>query len=258
MSTIAENTLRRDWLLTLKNVFLPIFCKECGVRLETEENKFFCPDCWEGSPRIERPFCSRCGKPHPPQVGLGGAANFPCADCREKPNKYIGRIYGAAYYDGAVARAVKLLKFQDREGLAEPLAELAAAFAADEMDAGAYDVIVPVPLHKVRERARGFNQSRLLATHLLSAFPKAALDESLERIRPTRTQSRLEATERLANVRGAFAVRGEGCAGKKVLLVDDVVTSSGTVTECARVLRRAGAAEVDVLAAALAVSRYEA
>ena len=246
----------RDWMLTLKHVFLPNFCKACGLRLDTEENGFFCPHCWESSPLIERPFCSACGKPHPAQVGLGGASNFPCANCRENPNPEIRRVFGAAYYDGAIARAIKLLKFNDKERLAGPLGELMVDFAKAEMDTAEYDLIVPVPLHRVRERARGFNQSRLLARKILPAFPNAVLDESLERIRPTRTQSRLEPEERVANVRGAFAVRGENCAGRVVLLIDDVVTSSGTVTECGRALRRAGAKAVDVLAVALAARRY--
>ncbi len=242
----------QDWTLAVKNLLLPQYCRQCGVRLLTEENNFFCPTCWEMSPAIERPFCTGCGRPHPAMVGLGTRSNFPCANCRDKPNRYIRRTYGAMRYDGAVEEAIKLFKFNGRERLAGPLGALLVDFARREMECGDYDLLVPVPLHKVRQRARGYNQSEWLAREGLAAFPGARLDTSLARIRPTRTQSRLHGKARQSNVRGAFAVSGDSVAGRRILLVDDVVTSGGTVTECARALIRAGAASVDVLAVALA------
>lgn len=243
---------RSEWPLTLKNLFFPIYCKMCGERLLTEENGFFCPRCWESAPRIERPFCSRCGRPHPGMVGLGTRSNFPCAECREKPNPHVRRIFGAACYEGAIEAAIKLLKFHRKERLAGPMGEVMAEFAQAEMACGAYDFVVPVPLHKVRARDRGFNQSQLLAREVMPVFPNATLDESLRRIRPTRAQSTLKGQDRQANVRGAFAVAGDRYAARTILLVDDVVTTAGTVTECASALHRAGAKDVDVLAFALA------
>jgi ComF family protein len=244
-----------DWTLALKNLFLPIFCKWCGCRLLTDENGFFCPTCWESSPRVQRPFCSVCGRPHGGVAGFGTVSNFPCADCRGQETPPFRRVYGAALYRDAVEAAIKLLKFHHKPRLAKPLGALMAGFAGREMDCETYDYLVPVPLHKVRERDRGFNQSRLLAQTVLAAFPKARLDESLRRIRPTRVQSRLTSpAERRANVKGAFAVQGDHLAGKTVLLIDDVVTSGGTITECAAALRRAQAAAIDVLAAALVAS----
>jgi len=243
------------WWLTLKNLVFPVFCKECGYWLLTEENGFFCPTCWEMSPRIGRPFCTHCGRPHAEVVGLDPPPNFPCAGCRANPPAHLRSIYGAARYDGAVAAAVKLFKFHDRPRLARPLGDLMAAFAKEHMDCDAYDYLVPVPLHRVRKRDRGYNQSRLLAESIVSAFPRAAVDESLRRIRPTRVQSTLtDHKARRANVAGAFAVVGDSVFNDAaVLVIDDVVTTGGTVSECAAALRRAGAAEVDVFAAALAV-----
>jgi len=241
-----------DWVLTFKNLFLPIYCKLCGVRILTEENGYFCPACWEQSPRIERPLCPACGKPHAGAVGFATRSNFPCAACRSHPNPHVRRIFAPAQFDGAVAMAVKLLKFHGRQRLAEPLGDLMADFAREEMDASQYHFIVPVPLHRVRERTRGFNQSCLLARRITPSFPRAALDQSLKRIRPTRTQSRLDEPQRRNNVRGAFAVEGNPYQDKSILLVDDVVTTAETVSECAKALRRAGAERIDVLAAALA------
>lgn len=251
-ATAARRPLFENWTLTLKNLLCPMFCRQCGVRLLTEENGYFCPTCWELSPRIVRPFCTICGRPHRGAVGFGTQSNFPCAACRARTRRPFRRVYGAALYEGPVGDAIKLLKFRDRQRLAKPLGDLMRAFAVREIDPDDYDCLVPVPLHKVRERARGFNQSRLLAHHILPLFPKARLDESLRRIRPTRVQSKARNRhERRANVVGAFAVEGDRLAGKTVLLVDDVVTTGVTTAECAAALKRAGVATVDVFAAAL-------
>lgn len=246
--------------MTVKNLVFPMFCRMCKTRLLTEENGYFCPRCWEDSPRIVRPFCTVCGKPHRGAVGFGTQSNFPCDGCREAmakrgwPTSYR-RIGGAAYYEGAVEEAVKLLKFNDKRRLARPLGELMAEFALRELEPDTYSHIVPVPLHRVRYRDRGFNQADLLVEAIGPVFRDAEVSRALRRIRPTRVQSRLsDEKARRANVAGAFAVdRDVTYNGARVLLVDDVVTSGGTVAECARALRRAGAERVDVLCAALAV-----
>jgi ComF family protein len=188
-------------------------------------------------------------------VGFGTLLNFPCADCREKKRRPYGRIYGAAIYAESLETAVKLFKFYDRRRLAGPIGEVMADFAEREMELDAYDLLVPVPLHPVRERERGYNQSLLLARKIVAVFSPALVDECLVRVRPTHVQSRIrDPKARRANVKGAFAVKdGAVVSGKRVLLIDDVITTSGTVSECAAVLKRAGATAVDVYAAALAV-----
>jgi ComF family protein len=260
-----------SWGLALKNILMPQFCKQCGVRILTEENVHFCPDCWERSPRIERPFCPACGKPHPPGAGLMTTRLFECEDCATaKEKRWYRRTWGAAVYEGvraeeragrplpprdAVGHAVRLLKFHGKTNLVPPLVGVLRDLVERELEPETYDVLVPVPLHRVRERERGFNQSRLLAEAVADVFPNARLDTAFRRVRPTRAQSTLrDAVERRANVRGAFAVTDEAVfANATVLLVDDVITTHGTVNECARVLRKAGAEAVDVLAVALAV-----
>jgi ComF family protein len=249
-----------DWTLTLKNVFFPIFCQQCRLRLLTEENGYFCPTCWESSPRIERPFCPICGKPHRAGVGLGTRSNFRCGPCSTaaKPKPY-DRVLGAARYDAAVRMAIKLLKFNDKPRLCRPLGGLMRELAELELDCDRYNCLVPVPLHRVRRRDRGFNQSELLAREILPAFPNAVLDSSLARLRPTYVQSRLQTEkERRDSVRGAFGlIDGAMLKGKAVLLIDDVVTTGATIQECATVLKKGGASVVDVLAAALTVPGSE-
>lgn len=244
-----------SWTLAFKNLFLPTFCLQCNRRLLTEENGYFCPACWEASERIARPFCNRCGKPYAQRLGFDAPEEFPCADCREAKETPYGRIYAAAAYDDAVAEAVKRFKFSERRRLAAPLAALMAEFADREIDTKRYTDLVPVPLHPVRLRDRGFNQAQLLAEAIGPTFPNAVLNTNLRRIRPTRVQSRIQdQAERRRNVRGAFAVDPDrNFDGRVVLLIDDVVTTGGTVAECARALKRAGAESVDVFAAATPV-----
>jgi ComF family protein len=250
---VEDPDTRKAWKTAFKNLFFPIFCMACRERLFTEENGYFCATCWELAPRIEPPLCTLCGRPHETMTGLGNRRNFPCAACREKPLKAVHRIHGAALYEDAIAEAIKLLKFHDKQRLALPLGALLVEHATRYLDVNAYDLLVPVPLHRVRLRERGYNQSALLAKAAAPAFPQASVWEGLKRIRPTRTQSKLAGKRRSDNVKGAFAVVGDEASGKRILLIDDVVTSGGTVEACAKALLRAGALRVEVLAVTLAV-----
>ncbi len=144
---------------------------------------------------------------------------------------------------------VHALKYGGRRRVAGPLAERLAAAGAGILDGA--DVVVPVPLHRARQRARGFNQAAELAQRL--GVPVAHL---LRRVRATPSQTDLPAARRHANVRGAFALaRGASPRGATVVLVDDVETTGATLEACARVLRDAGAKEVRALTAARVVSR---
>jgi ComF family protein len=152
-------------------------------------------------------------------------------------------------YGGELGRALRRLKFGRRPHLARELAPLIAPFLAAVVDAGAIDIIVPIPLHVRRLAQRGFNPPQALAT---ASVKHAKLDTAIEtralrRVRHTAPQTGLDAAGRAANVRGAFAVaprRAARVAGKRVLLVDDVVTTCATLGAAAHALRTAGAAAV--------------
>ena len=184
-----DRALGPDWGRALRAFFLPVYCHACQCRILAEENGFFCPDCWSRAPWVESPLCVRCGRPHQRMIALGNAPDFPCAVCREKPNPHIGRIYGAGQYHGVLMDAVKLFKFHGKRRLALPLGAAMAEFAAAHVPGDAYDLLIPVPLHRVRLRQRGFNQSLLLAERVLPCFPNARIDQSLTRIRPTRCRA---------------------------------------------------------------------
>jgi ComF family protein len=148
------------------------------------------------------------------------------------------------YKEGA-RRLVLAFKFHGLSALAPVLAEPMAGLAA-ELDAAA-DAVVPVPLTGWRERARGFNQARLLAREVGRRL-ETPVAEPLRRVHSRRLQSESTREQRFHNVVGAFALRaGVSVAGQRLILVDDVATTCATVDACARVLLEAGAAEVAAL-----------
>jgi ComF family protein len=161
-----------------------------------------------------------------------------------------GRAIGP--YEGTLRAIVHALKYGGCRSLGSALGERMRACAGDVLDGAS--IVVPVPLHRVRERSRGFNQAAELARHLgVPVVP------ALRRVRATASQADLPAARRHANVRDAFALRrGVDVRGLCVVLVDDVSTTGATLEACARVLRDAGAGEVRAITAARVVSRRAA
>ena len=171
-----------------------------------------------------------------------------CPRCRRRPPLVtLARSIGP--YEGALRAIVHALKYDGRPTLARHLAVRMRALGAEVLDGA--DLVVPVPLHASRERARGFNQARELARHLASP-----LADALTRTRRTAAQADLPAAKRHANVRDAFAIRrGARVKGCTIVLVDDVTTTGATLNACAARLLAAGAKEVRALTAARAVAR---
>lgn len=220
-------------------------CVGCDVPLARDlapspEARAFCDLCAATCNEPE-PGCLVCGQEL--MALFGASERGPCGACLATPPPFRSARWGYEY-GGAVQDAIKRLKFGGREDVARPLVR--AAFRGADIGEG-WDAIVPVPLHWWRLARRGFNQATALA-HVVSEVTRAPVETSwLRRKRATTAQSRLPETQRDANVRGAFEVtRRDRVRGRSILLVDDVVTTCATTTECARVLRRAGVASVDV------------
>jgi ComF family protein len=192
------------------------------------------------------PRCVACGEL------LHGAGEAFCFPCGETLVPAPAGAPAAWAYGGQLAVALERLKYGRQDWIARPLGRLwrGAVAAAARADLGAYDAVVPVPLHPARQARRGFNQAALLAAAL--ARPVAA--RALRRVRDTRPQVGLSRADRAANVAGAFRATGAAAAlaGRRVLVVDDVFTTGATLGECIAALRTAGAAAADVLALAVA------
>jgi len=222
------------------NLALPPLCPACR---EPVEGRGLCPACWSKLSFITRPYCERLGIPFVYDPGPGILSMEAIAD----PPSYH-RARAAVRFDEVARALVHGLKYGDRLELA-PMMGRWISHAGRELLAEA-DALVPVPLHWRRLWARRFNQSAMLAAAISkeSGVPIAA--GALKRVKPTAQQVGLNRTERAQNVQGAFRVPPEGKAavtGRRLVLVDDVLTSGATVDGCARALLRAGAANVDVL-----------
>jgi ComF family protein len=151
----------------------------------------------------------------------------------------------AAVYDDVLREALLLLKFGRRDILAPPLAELMADFARERLPVDQFDWAVPVPLHPLRQRERGFNQSELLAREFSEAMDGPQVVNALVKPEPTEPQTRLDGTQRRKNLRGSFKIAPDiDPAGRSILIIDDVFTTGTTANECAHVLKRAGARSV--------------
>jgi len=238
--------------LGLKNLFLPAFCRKCGVRILTEENLYFCRDCWATVETVGDPKCPCCGKPHSVRVGFDEIYNFVCSECAARKT-WVTHTYAAGIHVGVLRDAIHLLKFGRKRLMARPLAQLLIEHALPEIDIGSYDFFTPVPLHRKRLGERGFNQSVLIAERIREEVDGLSCETLVARVKDTPSFSRLGAAERREWIKKAFRLVSDAEVKKKrILLIDDVVTTGATTNECARVLRRGGAERVDVLAVAVA------
>jgi ComF family protein len=199
------------------------------------------PHLWAKLSFVSPPVCERCGTPFEIAVDPGQL----CATCIAHPPAY-DRARAALIYGDVSRDLVLSLKYQGRRDGLGLLAGWMANAGADLLASA--DLIVPVPLHYFRLIRRGFNQSFWLAAALSRASGVPMSVDALKRVRATPIQGGLSAEGRRRNVRGAFRIRRSRLvAGKKILLVDDVLTTGATAEACTRVLRRAGASCVDVI-----------
>ena len=233
-------------LRLLTNLLYPPACSLCQTRLRVSQH-VLCETCREAMPASGPPVCHRCGVP------IAGAfdARMECAACRKRPTAF--EMARAPWrYDGLARDAIRQFKYHRRWRLGRWLAEEMTTLARASLPLEDVDVVLPVPLHWLKARLRGYNPAGQLADAVARAVDKPYRPRALRRTRWTTTQTRLQGRQRLRNVRGAFAASPRHVRHRTILLVDDVLTSGATVAACATALRRAGARRVFVLTAARA------
>jgi competence protein ComFC len=239
-----ERTL--EPLRAVASLFYTALCAVCNAPVT--RGNYVCEDCLDKAQRIVAPFCAKCSEP------FSGAieGEFTCANCANRTLEFDAAV--SAYRSRGVVRFVILqFKYNRQLHLRHSVAEwLQEAMNDARLRDRDFDFIVPVPLHPARFRERGFNQAELLGK-ILAQRINVPLRRALERTRYTTTQTAFDRTERMENLRGAFRLRKKiGVRGLRVLLVDDILTTGSTLSECARVLREAGAPSVFAVTAARA------
>jgi ComF family protein len=225
----------------LGRVLLPPSCLVCGA--PGAGTRDLCRACTDELPWLEA-ACARCALPLP----VAAAA---CGECLRTPPPFAG-ARAALRYAAPVDRLLPHLKFHAGLAQGRLLAQLLLQAWPQWPDP--VDLLLPLPLHRSRLGQRGYNQALELARPLARAWQRPLAPDALRRVRATAAQSELDAAQRRRNVRGAFAADAALVAGRRVLLIDDVITTGATLREAAATLLAAGAAEVRVLAAARAAA----
>lgn len=229
--------------VNLKNYLLPPRCFDCGIFVSNKPS--LCHDCWKEYHFITSPICDSCGKAHQGHI----TANYLCLDCAHIKPPY-DRARSIFRFDAKSKKLLHAFKYYDKTALSVYFAELAyARYKALISDA---DVIIAVPMHKIKRLHRMYNQAQLLASAISIIADKYTSTNTLKKIKNTKSQTFLTKPMRKKNLTGSIIVsNNKDILRKKVLLVDDVITTGTTVKYCAKLLKKAGAAEVSVISIAM-------
>jgi ComF family protein len=241
-SPSLASVVRNLWAGCLDLVFPPrcLLCGALGIGDQADED--FCSTCLQALCGDRFQFCRFCAS----TIGPHTANDADCVRCRGKRFAF-DRACRLGPYEGVLRDAVLAIKRLPGEALAEALGRLWAKARREHWESCSFDVVLPVPLHWLRRWQRGYNQAEALALGLAAELKKPCRIFWLWRRKATLFQFQQNATERQLQMRGAFAaIRWPGLKGKRVLLVDDVMTTGSTCSEAARALKRAGAKEVTV------------
>ncbi|MDD5477621.1 MAG: ComF family protein [Candidatus Omnitrophica bacterium] len=223
----------------LKDLIYPNYCLVCKNRVEaTKERDLVCRGCWDKVEKNLPPFCASCGR----HLDAKAIEKNTCASCANV-KFYFDRAFSPCPYTGSVKKLIHEFKYGGKDYLGKPLGSIMNTFIRDyNLPIQHLDFIIPVPLHKSRQREREFNQAEILSRQVAEEFNKELLTEALIRSKPTKTQTELTLEERRRNVEESFRVaRPELIKDTNLLLIDDVLTTGATSNEAAKSLKQAGA-----------------
>lgn len=234
----------RDYIDAVVDLVYPRHCYSCDNTTDSRAEQYICGQCRTSIKTCAANRCSRCGLPIGPYIT---APDTGCISCRDV-KLWFDSVHCVTEYSGVIRALVHQYKYNRKEALAIPLSN----FITESLDVsklfGAADLVVPVPLFWKKRIRRQFNQSETLAKRLAKHYSVPISATNLRRIRNTSTQVNLSRIQRSVNVEGAFEVRSpERLLGKSILLVDDVMTTGATASECARTLKDNGARSVSVV-----------
>ena len=221
----------------------PEVCQACCISLATPEDGFLCEGCQRGVQPVLPPFCSRCGRPSESQ---GGPLEWICMDCSRRPYAFQS-ARAAVHASPLMLGLIHQFKYQGALWMTPFFKQLMECRWEHDHEVMACEGILPVPLHPLRKRERGYNQAAILARMVSDGHRHQWLDGVLKRIAPNPSQTMLSRSMRFKNMACAFEVQQpERIQGKKLLLIDDVLTSGATADACAQACLQAGATSVIV------------
>lgn len=225
------------WLTAAKDIFFPSLCFSCERKTKQE---YLCAACQEQIHFLFPPLCRRCSAP---------IKNNPygrCKNCLNKPPAY-DRVISVTAYKNPMANLIHLFKYQNCSYLEKLFSRLMISHLEKiGFTATAYDFIVPVPLHPLKQKIRGYNQAALLAQALANHFKKPLKDDIIYRHEFNPSQTTVKKEKREENVEVSFNVPAD-LKNKKIILVDDIFTTGATISACSRVLRRQRAERITAI-----------
>ncbi|HBO49501.1 MAG TPA: amidophosphoribosyltransferase [Alphaproteobacteria bacterium] len=233
------------WWNAVINLILPPRCIKCGKILG--ERNGLCSDCFNKIRFISAPYCAHCGRPFTDESGLSTGKKQLCGKCLQEKRPLFALQRSAFIYDDESKNLILDFKFCDKTGSAETLANLLFSAGHDIWNEKP-DLLIPVPIHKLRLLKRRYNQSALLVKYLALKTGIKADYFSLIRQQNTIPQVQLSGKARRHNLHKAFcAALPQNLQGKSAVLVDDVETTGSTLNECAKVLKKAGVTKIYAL-----------
>ncbi len=225
----------------ITDLLLPRSCAVCERAVDAGDTALVCGRCWARAHELPHPRCERCGHPQSRPI---------CSWCDQLP-PFVRAARSAYWMPGGTAGAiVHALKYDGWTGVAEGMASRMARLSWPADVVAERSMLVPTPLAPTRERERGFNQSALLGRALASRWRIPFVSDCMVRTRATATQTRLTPEERRGNVSGAFRAAQDArtrLSGAHVVLVDDVITTGATLSECATTLFEGGARIISIV-----------
>lgn len=243
MAPTAVSGMERDshWLDAAMSLLLPRRCPVCGTTLH-ERERSWCVACEAGMHVYDRPICRECRR-----FLLGGTSTCPTEDDPGEP----AVVHAVGSFDDAFGVMVHALKYDGYRGLARPLGRL----LAERVACKEYTAVIAVPTSAKKKRKRGYGHAEEIGIACAAALGLPWIPDAIQLTRKVADQTRLNASERKANMAGAFAVHeGMSFTDARVLVVDDVLTTGSTLGEAGRVLQEAGAQSVTGAVIALNLS----
>ncbi|MBI1870100.1 MAG: ComF family protein [Chlamydiae bacterium] len=226
------------WVLA--DLLFPRHCEHCLEVMSHENRTYLCDGCFDLIGWIPEPACHICAKPFP------GLERKICSPCSRSHFSYEA-CYAIAIYEGLLKELLRLLKFAKAEYLVSTFQRMFLAKEKIPFSKENVDIILPVPLHPLKMRERGFNQACILGEAIRDKIQRPLLKGVLIRAKYSGGQTLQDRKDRLLNIQGSFKCKNiKRIEGKRVLLVDDVLTTGATIEECSRVLKEAGASSVTV------------